>query len=164
MAYTKTTWAAGDTVTSQKLNKIENQLETLSNGGSAGCFVVNITEDISSNPPKSTDTKGGTTSGAVYVTDKTYNEIVIAFQNGSLPIGVMHEEEIGSGSIDRGASTGTSESWAHAIFLSAAFNATNLEYIISFMLPTSNGPLTFYATDPDNTLTTEEPDSGGAIV
>ena len=30
MPYTKTDWVAGDTVTSTKLNKIENQLETLS--------------------------------------------------------------------------------------------------------------------------------------
>lgn len=30
MPYTKTNWVAGDTVTSTKLNKIENQLETLS--------------------------------------------------------------------------------------------------------------------------------------
>ena len=30
MPYTKTSWVAGDTVTSVKLNKIENQLETLS--------------------------------------------------------------------------------------------------------------------------------------
>lgn len=33
MAYTKTIWAAGDTVTSAKLNKIENGLESLSDGG-----------------------------------------------------------------------------------------------------------------------------------
>ena len=111
MAYTKTTWAAGDTVTSQKLNKIENQLETLSNGGGAGCFVVNITPDTSggSAPIKGgSDTKSGNT---IYVADKTYNEIVTAFQNGSLPIGVMHREDDGdsNGTITRGASTGTSE-------------------------------------------------------
>lgn len=107
MAYTKTTWAAGDTVTSQKLNKIENQLETLSNGGGAGCFVVNITPDTSggSAPIKGgSDTKNGNT---VYVTDKTYNEIVTAFQGGSLPIGIFHTEDNDGGT--RGASTGTSE-------------------------------------------------------
>ncbi len=30
MAYTKTVWLSGDTITSTKLNKIETQLETLS--------------------------------------------------------------------------------------------------------------------------------------
>lgn len=36
MPYTKTNWVAGDTVTSEKLNKIENQLESLSESTSGG--------------------------------------------------------------------------------------------------------------------------------
>ena len=45
MAYTKTTWAAGDTVTSTKLNKIEQGIYDASNSG--GVFYINGTLDDS---------------------------------------------------------------------------------------------------------------------
>lgn len=78
MAYTKTIWASGDTVTSTKLNKIENQLETLSNGGSS--LVVTLT---------------GSNNYAVLTANKTYNEIVAALQNGQGAIGYIHDSEPG---------------------------------------------------------------------
>ena len=63
MAYTKTVWASGDTVTSAKLNKIENELESLSNGGAmGGSLLVTISEDES-----------GGDRDVIYVIDKTYN-------------------------------------------------------------------------------------------
>ena len=127
MAYTKTTWAAGDTVTSQKLNKIENQLETLSNGGGAGCFVVNITKDT-------------TNKQIVYVTDKTYNEIATAIQNGSLPIGIIRYTNNGS------------NAWIHAIFIDVGFDADDLVYKVHFVLDGARE--SFYTTDPDSVLTT----------
>lgn len=33
MSYEPTNWTCGDIVTAEKLNKIENELETLSSGG-----------------------------------------------------------------------------------------------------------------------------------
>ena len=43
MSYTPTTWAAGDTVTSAKLNKIEQGITN------AGVLVVNVNVDIGNN-------------------------------------------------------------------------------------------------------------------
>ena len=91
MAYTKTVWAAGDTVTSQKLNKIENQLETLSNGGAGGgCLWINMTETQSGSG--SLDKASG---GTDYELNYTFNEIKTAMQNGLLP--VFHYSENISG-------------------------------------------------------------------
>ena len=78
MAYTKTIWASGDTVTSTKLNKIENQLETLSNGGSS--LVVTLT---------------WSNNYTVLTANKTYNEIAAALQNGQGAIGYVHISESG---------------------------------------------------------------------
>ena len=78
MAYTKTIWASGDTVTSTKLNKIENQLETLSNGGSS--LVVTLT---------------WSNNYTVLTANKTYNEIAAALQNGQGAIGYVHDSTSG---------------------------------------------------------------------
>lgn len=63
MTYTKTVWNSGDIVTSTKLNKIENQLESLSNNGA---FIIN----------------SDTSEGAYGRLDKTFAEIKAAFESG----------------------------------------------------------------------------------
>ena len=60
MAYNKTTWATGDIVTAEKLNKLEDGVEDA--GG--GPLVVTATK-----------------SGTVFVLDKTYAEISAAMGN-----------------------------------------------------------------------------------
>lgn len=68
MAYDPTVWKSGDTITSAKLNKLENGLAEASGGGTGGGVLkVNMTwsEDYSS-----------------CTLDKTYAEIYSAFQNG----------------------------------------------------------------------------------
>lgn len=79
MAYTPTTWSAGDTITSAKLNKIEQGI--VNAGESAGVFMVDILhEEVS--------------SGTRYYTSKTYNEIKEAFLSGKTVI--VREEEGGT--------------------------------------------------------------------
>jgi len=60
MSYTPTTWATGDTITAQKMNKLENGV---ANAGSA--LIVTVTP---TNPG--------------FVMDKTYAEIYEAFKSG----------------------------------------------------------------------------------
>lgn len=45
MSYTKTTWASGDTITSAKLNKIEQGIYDASGTGESSIFVVNNVDD-----------------------------------------------------------------------------------------------------------------------
>lgn len=46
MAYDPTVWKSGDTITSAKLNKLENGLAEASGGGTGGgVLVLNITQD-----------------------------------------------------------------------------------------------------------------------
>ncbi len=66
MPYTKTNWVAGDTVTSEKLNKIENQLETLNNN--SGALIIHWSRDDNG--------RYG------LVLDKTYSEISTAMRAG----------------------------------------------------------------------------------
>lgn len=63
MAYNKTTWASGDTITAEKLNNIENGIEA-SSGGS-GSLVVTFTYD-----------------NIAYSADKTFTEITTAINEG----------------------------------------------------------------------------------
>lgn len=63
MAYTPTTWTTGDTITTSKLNKIEQGI-----AGAGGCFLV-----------------GYDTNNAMAL-DKTWQEIVDAVKSGKLPI------------------------------------------------------------------------------
>ena len=58
MSYEPTEWKTGDTVTSEKLNKLENGVSDASEGGA---LVVNLTIDTSGTPK--------------YVLDKTWQEI-----------------------------------------------------------------------------------------
>ena len=72
MSYTPTTWQSGDTVTSEKLNKLETGVQN----GFGGMFLINaeITVDESDE-----------TTGTVTV-DKTFSEIKDAYDNGKLII------------------------------------------------------------------------------
>ena len=66
MAYDPTVWKSGDTITSAKLNKLENGLAEASGGGTGGgALVVNATM-----------------SGSTIVLDKTYKEITSVFTSG----------------------------------------------------------------------------------
>ena len=88
MSYTPTTWAAGDTVTSAKLNKIEQGIVTASNN--SGVFVVEM------------DGKTSTleaTAGEIYQAFKDGKIIYIHLSSSSMDayfgIGSMHVEESG---------------------------------------------------------------------
>ena len=63
MSYEPTTWAAGDTVTSAKLNKIEQGIVTASNN--SGAFVVEVNEET-------------------YTLNKKAGEIYQAFKDGKI--------------------------------------------------------------------------------
>ena len=65
MTYTPTTWATGDVVSSEKLNKMETGIESADNG----LFVVTISY------------KSGNFSS-----DKTYEEIKSAWEGGKTPV------------------------------------------------------------------------------
>jgi len=177
MAYEKTIWSPCDTVTSEKLNKIEDELENLSNNGSAGCFVVNITYhepesgdddsgDIKKVDLKASDTKGGLSVDSSYwETDRSYNEIVNAFKRGSLPIGVVHEVEYNSteqidtrGAIIPGEDESSEgeiiyESYGHLIFFGSEFDSNSSYYTVNFgdfaNIIKSNFTLHFMANDAD---------------
>ena len=53
MNYTPTEWQSGDIVSAEKLNKIENELKTLSQN--IGCEVAFVTGDITLNSEQSTE-------------------------------------------------------------------------------------------------------------
>ena len=61
MAYTKTTWANGDTINATKLNNMENGIETANSG-----FV--------------------TANTSTWRIDKSYNDLLALVQSGILPI------------------------------------------------------------------------------
>ncbi len=75
MAYTPTTWSAGDTITSAKLNKIEQGIVS---AGEGGIYLVNIIYN---------ENEGR------WETDKTYNEIKTAFVAGKTVIFKQEVEE-----------------------------------------------------------------------
>lgn len=60
MAYTPTTWATGDTITAEKLNKMEDGIAT------AELFAINVDYDENNQ----------------YIMDKTIDEILNALDNG----------------------------------------------------------------------------------
>lgn len=74
MAYTKQTWAVGDTISAQKLNNIENGIEEAANSG--GAFYVTFT------------TIG---SGNTYSCNKTPTEIKAAIDAGKIIIGLYDD-------------------------------------------------------------------------
>lgn len=51
MAYDPTVWKSGDTITSAKLNKLENGLAEASGGGTGGGVLVVIADEPMANPP-----------------------------------------------------------------------------------------------------------------
>lgn len=77
MAYTRTTWSTGDTITATKLNNIEQgivNLDNASGGGGGGSSSSELLVTVTKS------TSGGSTS---YTMDKTYAEIYNAFMAGT---------------------------------------------------------------------------------
>ena len=62
MSYTKQTWNTGDVITAQKLNHMEDGIESV-----GGLFVVHITQN----------------DGGEYVADKTYAEIEAVYDSAN---------------------------------------------------------------------------------
>ena len=81
MAYTPTTWATGDVVTSEKLNKMETGINN------NGLFVVTFTLN---------DYDSGSAISGSGTADKTMAEIYQAWENGSNIIGVVDGESMGN--------------------------------------------------------------------
>jgi hypothetical protein len=79
MAYTPTTWTTGDTITTSKLNKIEQGI-----AGAGGCFLV------------------GFDTNNLFQLNKTWQEIVDAIKGGKLPILYYENNE---NDVDSGEST-----------------------------------------------------------
>lgn len=46
MAYTPTEWVCGDTITAERLNKLENGLAECCGGGGAEPLIVNVNNDV----------------------------------------------------------------------------------------------------------------------
>ena len=70
MAYEPTVWKSGDTVTSAKLNKLEQGVANAGGGGSSGGVLF-------------------VTVGESNICDKSYNDIKTAIEDGILPILVI---------------------------------------------------------------------------
>lgn len=68
MAYEKQTWQSGDIITAEKLNYIENGLETISDNSSKTHLIVNLQEE-----------------DQTYTLDKTHTEIYNAIAAGIIP-------------------------------------------------------------------------------
>lgn len=77
MAYTKQTWTSGETVTSAKLNHMEDGIAEGGSGG--GVFVVNFTYDEQTQK---------------YTADKTLQEIGTAAMSGSVIGHVEHQNPV----------------------------------------------------------------------
>ena len=71
MSYNKTTWSAGDTITAEKLNKMEDGIAS-GGSGSTELYLIGITQD--------NDT---------LTMDKTWKEIYDAADDGKYPIAVQ---------------------------------------------------------------------------
>ena len=70
MAYTPTEWACGDAITAEKLNKIESELEALSQSGGSQSLIINAAS-----------IEGDATTKYV-VTDKTWQQVHDAMESG----------------------------------------------------------------------------------
>ena len=76
MAYNKYTWKSGDVISSARLNNIENGIEeAMSSGG--GVMIVNVTK-----------------SEEDYTTDKTFDEIKAAIDNGQTVVANYQNEAL----------------------------------------------------------------------
>lgn len=83
MAYEPTVWAAGDSITSAKMNKLEN---AVANGG-GGMMIMECTEDIDK-------------YYAGMLADKTYEDVLGAIQQGKLVWAHMYTVEPGYGAYE----------------------------------------------------------------
>lgn len=76
MSYTPTTWAAGDTVTAAKLNKLEQGVASSGGGLKVGVTTID----------------GGTNT--IYALDKTWKQISDAIENGIIPYEITDEKYV----------------------------------------------------------------------
>ena len=76
MSYTKTMWQDGDIITAEKLNKAENQIETLSNNPDIMLVHMTLSSGIS-----------GTVVESI---DKTKAEIINAITNDKIVLGIIN--------------------------------------------------------------------------
>lgn len=81
MAYDPTVWKSGDTITSAKLNKLENGLAEASGGTGGGVLVVISDEPMASPPSWVTDIFDGY---LIYETNVTYAQYHEAFASNVL--------------------------------------------------------------------------------
>ena len=89
MAYNKTTWKNGDTITAEKLNNLEEGVAGASSTG-GGVFIVEVEK---SSPPV-----GNT--GSIYTLNKTWKEIYDAlFEGGRIVICHESKDDITTDSI-----------------------------------------------------------------
>lgn len=82
MAYDPTVWKSGDTITSAKLNKLENGLAEASGGGTGGGVLMVIADEPMASPPSwVTDLFDGY---LIYETNVTYAQYHEAFASNVL--------------------------------------------------------------------------------
>ena len=73
MGYTPTSWSTGDVITAEKLNKIEDGI-AVAGGFGTGLFVIHATGTAGPGNPQTQPTF-----------DKTYEEVLAAFNSGLIP-------------------------------------------------------------------------------
>lgn len=77
MSYEPTNWKSGDTITSAKLNKLENGLAEASGGGGGGVLVVHSTNGTLDKTWKEIHDAMGT-SLAILLADSEYNGFTVS--------------------------------------------------------------------------------------
>lgn len=129
MSYTKTTWASGDVVSSEKLNHIEQGVYDASNG----TLIINVTPDAEANDGSCT-------------ADKTLAEILDAYNNGKLPITVFYTNPTAPLILTPKVIAEMTGVGASAIFNITMFGELNGEYVIETYA------VTFVNTGSDDTV------------
>ena len=143
MAYTPTEWKTGDIVTSEKLNKVENEL-------ASAVMTINATiySDAMAEAHASTDpyVRMDKTAGEIYEAFRSWTRCLLVFPEGS--------EIPGSGMTFAAVLPITSAS----VFTNSDTGETT--YIFGAPSPIEpQVPMGFYATSADAYPTTEEPGS-----
>lgn len=118
MSYTKTTWATGDVVSSEKLNHLEQGVYDASNG----TFIITVTPD--------TEADGGSCTA-----DKTFAEVLDAYNNGKLPIVLFYSNPAFSEILYPYSIVNFSSTYGTAVFNAIVFTEIEERYYIeSYMV------------------------------
>ena len=90
MAYTPTEWVTGDVITAEKLNKMEDGIESASSGGGGGGLIVNFSNNT---PDKTTaEIAAAASAGQIVVFKWSYEGgMFIGIANITLSNGSMTE-------------------------------------------------------------------------